>query len=428
MDNLKTVALASGVNLRLLKSEKFKTNLISVYFCLPLKEETATMAALLPRVLKRGTEQFPEMSAISKRAQELYGAALSVGIMKKGDLQLIRFSVESVADKFLSEGITDGVLELISQTVLFPKTENGVFDAGFVEQEKENAKNFIEGLINDKKEYAAVRLNEIMFEGDPYGIFEYGSIKWLEETNEKNLFEFYKNLLNTARVEIFVGGNFSDEEIVAKIQKAFAPLASDREALGEQTAVAKIEENIEVKRVTEEMKVSQSKLCMGFNCGVDVKSKEYYALALFSCIFGGSPFSKLFNNVREKLSLAYYVFSAVERQKGCLKISAGIESSKLSAAYDEIFVQLEKMKNGDFTDEEILSAKKYMSTSLNSVNDSLAAAENFFLGQLMLGKNDSPKEFLENIEKVEKSEIMAAANAVQLDTVYFLKGVGANEV
>lgn len=428
MNGIKSVELCRGVNLRFIGTDKFKTNRISFYIHLPLNRETVTAAALLPRVLKRGTEKYPTMSDISKRAEELYGAAVGSGIGKSGDVQLVRFNIEFVNDKFISESIEKDVIELLKQLVLCPKTENGAFCAEYVKQEKENAKSAILGLINDKKEYAGVRCNEIMFEGDPYGIFEYGSVEDLEKIDEKNLYEFYRTLIETAAIDIIVSGGFDEGKIIDEVKSVFGECLSGRTAAAETTAIAKIEENISVKRVTEPMAVTQSKLCMGFNCGTDPLSDEYYGLRLFCCVFGGSPFSKLFNNVREKLSLAYYVFSAVERRKGCMKISAGIEADKFDAAYDEIMLQLEKMKSGDFADDEIVSAKKYMATGMNSVKDSLAATESFYMEQILLGADETPDGVLEKINAVTRDDIRAAANKVQTDTVYFLKGAAADEV
>ena len=419
--------LSKGVNLHFLKTEKFKTNVISLVLRLPLCRETVTSAALLPRVLKRGTESFSTLSEISKKAEELYGATISAQTVKKGDNQLLVFAVQFVSDSFISETIVAEIINLLKEMVFCPKTVDGAFDKAYVSQEKENAKNFILGLINDKKEYARVKCNEIMFEGDPYGIYEYGYVEDLESIDEKSLYEFYKKVIDTAAADIFVSGSFDDALMKSEVDKSFGKLLSGREVSSAVSGLALCEDGIEVKRVTETMPTSQSKLVMGFNCGIDPKSEDYYALMMFCCIFGGSPFSKLFNNVREKLSLAYYVFAALDRQKSCMKISAGIEAEKFDAAYDEIMIQLGKMKSGDFTDDEIISAKKYFATSLGSIKDSMGASEDFYIGQLLLGTQETIEGLSESLNKVTREQIIKAANSVQEDTVYFLKGVGSNE-
>ncbi len=425
--NINSIKITEGVNLRLLQTEKFKTNRISFYIHLPLARESVTFAALLPRILKRGTEKYPSLGELSKRAEELYGASVSTGIVKKGDTQSIKFTIQFVSDRFLNEKITADAVDLISQLVLFPKLKEDAFDSLWVNQEKENLKNFIEGLINDKKQYANVKCNEIMFEGDPYGIFEYGYVEDIKNIDEKNLYEFYKNILKGSVIDIFASGSFDDELLEAEMKRKFGNLPP-RDASYTKTRLAAVEENICVKNVVEPMPTSQSKLCIGFNCGISPVSEEYYNMMMFSCIFGGSPFSKLFNNVREKLSLAYYVFSAADRQKGYVKISAGIEADKFDSAYDEIMLQLEKMKTGDFSDEEIISAKKYLATSLGSAKDSLGALENFYMGQIMLENDETIDELIEKIGRVDRDGIVKAAQCVQEDTVYFLKGVGNGEI
>ena len=427
MSEIQSFELAKGVNLRFFNTDKFKTNLISFYIHLPLCRETVTKAALLPRILKRGTQKYPTMTHLSKRAEELYGAALSAGISKKGDTELLRFSVQFVSDTFISEGITSEVVDLLKEFVLCPKVENGGFDSEYMRQEKENAKSFILGLVNDKKEYARVRCNEIMFCDDPYGIFEYGYVEDLDSINGEGLFEFYSSLISEAVVDIFAGGSFDVEMMKSELTKAFSCLG-ERDANRIKTRIASIENEIEIKNVTEEMPVTQSKLGMGFNCGVEPTSEEYPTLMLFSCIYGGSPFSKLFNNVRERLSLAYYVFSAVDRHKGCMKISSGIEADKFDEAYDEIMAQLDKMKNGEFSDEEIMSAKKYIATGMGSTRDNLHATEDFYMNQIILGSGDTMDSILEKVNRVSRDEIIRMANRVQLDTIYLLKGVGGNEI
>ena len=422
------IEISKGVNLRLLQTEKFKTNIMSIYFSLPLNRDTVTKAALIPRILKRGSQKFPTMTELSRRAEELYGASIGADIGKRGDMLLLKISTQFVSDSFISESIMSDVSELLKEFVLCPVTKDDGFDKLFVEQEKENAKNYILGLINDKKEYAAARCNEIMFEGDPYGIFAHGYVEDLAEIDEKNLYEFYKEVIKTARIDIFVSGSFDKDAAIAEVKENFKAALCDRDVKLCDTKLATIEENIKVKSVTEEMPVSQSKLAMGFNCGIAPVSKEYYALALFSCLYGGGAISKLFNNVREKLSLAYYVFSMIDRNKGCMKINAGIEASKFDEAYDEIMLQLEKMKNGEFTDEEIDAAKKTFKTQSGTIKDSLAASEDFYMTRALLGYEETVDEFIEKINKVTREEIMAAANSVQLDTVYFLKGVIGSEV
>ncbi len=427
MDIIKTVEITTGVNLRILKADKFKTNSISLYLSFPMSRETVTRAALVPKILKRGTEKYPSFTELSKRTQELYGASLGISNFKKGDLHIIRCNIQYACDSYIGQEITADAVDLLKEVVLCPKCTEGAFAKEWVDQEKINLESLIKSLINDKKEYAQVRCNEIMFEGDPYGIFSQGYAEDLVEIDGKVLYDYYKELIDTAAVDIFASGSFNEEKLVDVVKDAFGGLKPRNGEYG-KTCLADIEDEIAVKRIEEVMPTAQSKLCMGFNMGTSPTDKEYYDAMMFCCIYGGSPFSKLFNNVREKLSLAYYVFSAIDRQKGCMKISAGIESEMFDKAYGEIMLQLEKMKTSDFTDEEIISAKKYIATGLSSTRDSLGATEQYYYTQLLLGSDESIGSLIENIDRVDRDGIIRAANRVQLDTVYFLKGVASNEV
>ena len=427
MDTVKTLEITKGVNLRILKADKFKTNSISLYLSFPMSRKTVTRGALIPKILKRGTEKYPSLSELSKRTQELYGASLGITNFKKGDLHIIRANIQYACDRFIGQEITADAVELLKEVVLCPKCTDGAFVEEWVCQEKVNQESLIKSLINDKKEYAQVRCNEIMFEGDPYGIFSQGYTEDLEKIDGRVLFDFYKELMDTASVDIFASGSFDEDKLTAVVKEAFGGLKARESGYG-KTNLAEIEEGISVKRIEEPMPTAQSKLCMGFNMGVDPTSKEYYDAMVFGCIFGGSPFSKLFNNVREKLSLAYYVYSAIDRQKGCMKISAGIEAEMFDKAYGEIMLQLEKMQKGDFSDDEIVSAKKYIATGLSSTRDSLGATEQYYYTQLLLENDESISSLIENINRVDREGIIRAANTVQLDTVYFLKGVASDEV
>lgn len=420
--------ISRGVNLRFLETDKFKTNVMSVYFCVPLCRENITETALVPRILKRGTEKYPTMTELSRRAEELYGASIGANIGKRGDQAIIRCSAQFVSDSFINESIIGDITELLKEFIFCPAIKDGGFDEEYTAQEKENAKNHILGLINDKKEYASVKCTEIMFEGDPYEIFPYGYVEDLEGIDGKSLFKRYKEIISTSKIDIFVSGCFDKDAVKKNLEESFMPFLSERVAEDCTTKLAENEPDIKVKNVTEEMPVSQSKLSMGFNCGIKPVSDDYYAMTVFSCIYGGSPFSKLFNNVREKLSLAYYVFSAFDRNKSYMKINAGIEASKFDEAFNEIMLQLDSMKKGEFSDDEILSAKMYLKTQTGTIKDSLAATEDFYMGRGLLGYEESVDGFLDKLNEVTRERIVAVANTLQLDTVYFLKGVQENEI
>ncbi len=422
---MQTQPICQGVDLRILSNTKFKTNTLSLFFHIPLKRETVTMAALLPSVLKRGSEKYPKLSDMARHLADLYSASCSAGVRMKGDGEVLYVTMEYIADRYIGENLTGQVLEFLKEFVFSPKVENGGFLPEYVESEKENLRESILGLINDKKEYADSKCREAMFGNTGYGMFEAGYVEDLDGITPQKLYQFYQELLQTAKVDVFLGGTVT-EETEKQVKAVLGEVLAPRNAGYPKTEPA-VSKRSEPQMVVEEMQASQSKLAMGLCCGVNPTEREYYALMLGSCIFGGSPFSKLFNNVREKLSLAYYAAARTDRLKSVMMISSGIQTENYQAAYDEIMVQLEKMKQGEIEEAELIAAKKYLENGLCSMEDSLRAKEDYYLSQAILGQEQSLEELLTCLNRVTKEEIVDVMQKVTLDTVYFLKGNGVGE-
>lgn len=412
--------ICDGVDLRMIENSKFKTNTLSIFFHIPLKRETVTKAALLPSVLKRGTEKYPEFKLLTRHLADLYSASCGGGIRQKGDGEVLYFTIEYVADAYIGENLTTKAAEFLRELVFRPLLKDGGFLPEYVESEKTNLKNAILGLINDKKEYADVKCRESMFGTDGYGMFEAGYTEDLEEITPQNLYAFYQDVLANAKADIFVGGTLSEESIHT-ICEILTPELKPRQASAVKTEPA-VPVREKAQEIVEKIPVAQSKLAIGLRCGVKPTSKEYYALMLGSCIFGGSPFSKLFNNVREKLSLAYYAACRTDRLKSVMMISSGIETKNFQKAYDEIMAQLDAMKQGEFTEGELAAAKKYLANGLTAMNDSMRTLEDYYLSQGILGQNQSPEALIDCLNQVTISEIQAVMKQVTVDTVYFLKG------
>ena len=415
-----TERIKNGVDFHYLSAEKFKTNTISVFFNIPLKRETVTKAALLPAVMKRGTEKHRTMLEISKYLDELYSATLHAGIRVKGDGEVLYFTIEYIRDEFIGESLTEKITALLKEFLFEPLCDEGGFNEEYLTGEKRNLKNAIEGLINDKREYVEFKCREAMFGGEGYGMFEAGRVEDLPGITRGNLYEFYNEIINGAKADVFVSGSFS-EAALDMIKNSLCGAFPERDADYVKTEAAAPREGVE-EYITEEIPVVQSKLCIGLKCGIEPTSKMYYALMLGGCVFGGSPFSKLFNNVREKLSLAYYAASRTERFKSTMFISCGIETEKYQAAYDEIIAQFEKMKNGEIEDSEIENSKLYMSSRFTSMKDSLRTMEDYYLSQAIMGNDGGIDQLIERTNEVTKEEIVEAFNRIKLDVVYFLKG------
>lgn len=422
---MKSRKICDGVDLRIIESPKFKTNRLSVFFHIPMKRETVTRAALLPSVLKRGCEKYPEYKQMTRHLADLYSAVCGGGIRQKGDGEVLYFTIDYVADAYIGENLTARAAEFLRELVFRPLVKDGGFLTEYLESEKTNLKNAILGLINDKKEYADVKCREAMFGTDGYGMFEAGYAEDLDAITPQSLYAFYNEVLQTAKVDIFVSGSVG-EDCVDEICEILTPELKPRDASAVATVPA-VSERTEIQRVCEEISVAQSKLSIGLCCGVDPSSDEYNALMLGGCIFGGSPFSKLFLNVREKLSLAYYASCRIDRIKSVMMISSGIETKNFRQAYDEIMVQLQAMKNGEITEEELAAAKKYLTNGLTAMNDSMQTLEDYYLSQGILGQNQSPEELIACLDKVGIAEIRAVMQKVTADTVYFLKGAEETE-
>ncbi len=422
---MQTKSICQGVDLRILEDSKFKTNTLSIFFHIPLKRETVTSAALLPSVLKRGSQKYPKLSDMARHLEDMYSASCSAGVRMKGDGEVLYFTMEYIADAYIGENLTGQALAFLQEFVFAPLVQNDGFMPDYVESEKTNLRQAILGLINDKKEYTDVKCREAMFGTEGFGMFEAGYVEDLDGITPQTLYRFYKEVLRSAKVDIFMGGTV-DDDAVQWVQKAFAERLAPRDADYCKTQVA-VSSRSEMQNVTEEIDAVQSKLAMGLCCGVSPTAEEYYALMLGSCIFGGSPFSKLFNNVREKLSLAYYASCRTDRFKSVMMISSGIETRNYQAAYDEILVQLRKMQQGEIEDAEIEAAKKYMATGLHSIEDSLRAMEDYYLSQVIMGQEQSLEELLGCLQKVTREQIQAVMQKVKPDTVYFLKGNAGGE-
>ena len=415
--------LADGVYLTYLPARKFKTSLLSAQFVTPLAEETTSAYALLPAVLRRGTVTYPDMGALSARLDGLYGARVDYTVRKKGENQCVGFVASFIDDSFAPGGekLLESVAALLGELVCDPATERGRFVPAYFESEKTNLIDAIRSIINDKRDYADGRLLREMCAGEPYGVPRLGSETSAEKLQPKKLYALYGRLIATARLELFYSGSADLDRVERALQTAFSTLP--RETIQEAAAARDHAPRQEVLRVTEALDVTQGKLGMGFACG----SGDVPALLMGNTLFGGSSNSKLFMNVREKLSLCYYASSLYHRQKGIITVSYGIEFDKFQQAYDEILAQLEAVRKGDLEDWELEGARSTLLNAYASMGDSQGKLENFYLGQAATGQSETPEALAEQVRQVTAQRIFDAMSTVTLDTVYFLKGKEAAE-
>lgn len=420
---LKRQQLAEGVYLNYIPTEKFKAGFIQMRFILPMQKETASKNALLFHVMQRGSEKYPNLTAMRKRGDELYDSHLSAGCWKYGDSQVISLECSPLGQKYAIDDtdITAGVIDLMEDVLLHPVTEDGVFKAEYVEGEKIQLIGRARSIINNKGQYAATRATEVMFEGDPFGIRDIGTPEDIEKVCPKCLYEQYLTVLKTARVEIFAVGSYDEKYLAKRFSEIFSGI-NRGDVYSPATTPLSAERTGEIKKVYERQNVTQGKLVLGFRTGCDRSCDDFYLMKLFNEIFGGSACSKLFMNVREKLSLCYYCSSSLLSEKGAMIIHSGIEFANEQKAVDEINVQLEKMKSGDITDEEIDNAKKSLCDGILGNEDSTRAMAGWFFGNIMTGQTTTPEQAMDEIKSATKEQIVEKAKKVTLDTYYFLCG------
>ena len=410
--------LADGVYLTYLPARKFKTSLLSAQFVTPLRKETASAYALLPAVLRRGTVSYPDMGVMASYLDQMYGARVDYTIRKKGENQCVGFVASMIDDSYAlgGERLLEPVAALLGELICEPVTKHGRFIPDYFESEKTNLIDAIRSLINDKREYADSRLLREMCAGEPYGISRLGDEESVEKLQPKKLYALYKELIATSRLELFYSGSASLKRVEQALLSAFATMPRDvvQEIAIPQEHMAREE----ILRIEDAMDVTQGKLGMGFSCGSD----DTAALLMGNTLFGGSSNSKLFLNVREKLSLCYYASSLYHRQKGLITVSSGIEFENFQKAYDEIMAQLDAVCRGDLEDWELEGAKSTLLNAYASMGDSQGKLENFYLGQAATGQSETPEELAQQVRDVTPERIFRAMETVKLDTVYFLKG------
>lgn len=415
--------LLPGVSLTQVRSTKFKTGVLSLQLILPLKKETAALGALLPAVLRRGTVRFPDTAALSAELDMLYGAGISCTVRKKAESQCIGFVASFLDDRFVPDGsrLLEPVCALLGELLCSPVTRNGRFLGEYVEVERENLCDMIRGVLDDKRDYADLRLLQEMCAQEPYGVDRLGDEKSAARISNQTLCRFYREALQSARVELFYCGSAEPTRVEDALRSALAPLPRGR--VSESAAVERRASPDTPRVVSEAMDITQGKLALGLRAA----SADEPALLLANMLFGGYANSRLFLNVREKLSLCYYASSVYHRSKGIWTVSCGIEPDKYDDTLGEILHQLDELRRGALEPWELEAAKRCIIGSLRAREDSAGRMEEMFLTQAVTGIAESTEELIAALEAVTPERVAAAAQSVTLDTIYFLHGEEAAE-
>ena len=416
--------LFPGVWLRTVHTNKFKSAYLSVTLLAPLEPETAAANALIPSVLRRGTAAHPDMESLSAALDELYGGAIEPAVRRKGETQCVGFVASFLDDAYALNGekILESAAALLGELLLRPYTQDGIFCPDYTAGERANLIDRIRGQINDKRSYATHRLIQLMCGEEAFGTDKLGDETTAAAITPASLWQRYQELLRTAAVEVYYCGSAQPERVEAALSSALSGLPVN-EARVVPDCEVRIHAGTQPRVVEEALDVTQGKLAMGFRTGgLTCWEEEYPALAMCSAVFGGTTLSKLFLNVREKLSLCYYASSMLEKLKGLMLVSSGIEFDKYQTARDEILAQLEAVRRGEIADWELEGARRTLISGHLATLDDQARQEEFWLGQAAAGLDTTIQELAGQFETITREQVAQAARKLELDTIYFLKG------
>lgn len=415
------------IKIKRFENNKFKTNEIAVFATIKQTQENATKNALIPAVLRRGSTNYRNQLEISKKLENMYGANFNCGVDKSGDYIILKFFIETINNEYSDskENLAQEAFNLLTDIVFNPLVENDGFNINYVKQEKDNLAKIINSKKDDKANYAYQRCIEEMFKNNPYGIYKYGSLQDLEKINEKNLYGYYLNIIQNSQIFIYINGKNAnsinvDENINNNFKIAFNNNSNEyneNDDLQEKNENAEIVALQPINIVKEKLDVTQGKLIIGLNA----PSENKYAVTMYNTILGGGANSKLFQNVREKESLAYYASSRYIRRKNAIIIRTGIELANYDKAVKVIKEQLEEMKKGNISDYELASAKTLILASLKLIPESQEDIMAFDFDQDVFNENLTFEQYYKKIENITLKEIIDVANQVKINTIYYLE-------
>ena len=413
--------LFPGITLRCFADTRFKQGCLSIQIVRPQCKKEAAMNALIPTVLLRGCKSCPDLRSITNRLDELYGASVGTMVRRVGDYQATGLYCAFLEDRFAMAGdrILEPMMQFLGQLLLEPLTEDGGFDRSFVASEKKNLISTIESELNDKRAYAMGKLLRTMCRADSFGVPRLGDKESVATIDAKALYAHYLHILQTSPIELFYMGATRGETVAALVRNMLSPIVRNYVPIAPQTPF----HDDGGSDISEHMDAAQSVLCMGFVTDITSDSPDFAAMQVLNNIFGAGMTSKLFMQVREKMSLCYAIGSGYYGSKGIMTVSAGIDREKETEVREEVLSQLTACCRGEITEEELNAAKEALLSSLRGIHDSPGSIESYYSTHQLSGAFRSPAQYMEEIQAVTMERVIAAANTVRLHTTYFLKGV-----
>lgn len=416
--------IAEGIRFCSVKTDKFKTCRVNISLAMPL-DRNASARAILPFMFSRRCAKYPDYTSLNRVLDELYGAAVSAGVLKRGEAQVISFSMSAIDDRFALDGdkVALECTKLLADMIFDPLTEGESFPEDIIEQEKRLLVEAIENEQNDKRRYAMLRCEQLMFADEAYGINRFGSVEDVKALTPDAVYAAWRDVLEKATVQITMVSSMDPQPIVDLIKEKFSEIERHPVEIKTQfvSGLPKPE------YISESMPLKQGKLVMGFRTGMRSEDDMMPAMKVAVDIFGGGTYSKLFSVVREKMSLCYYCSAALFNSKGIVMVQSGIEDANEEKAKNEIINQLRLTAEGEFTDEDFSSSIKSLTDSILGNSDTPEEITAWYASQILRNELKAPETYAKEIGSVDRAEVVRAAKTIMLDTIFMLKSSGEAE-
>jgi len=412
------------VRLTCYRTDKFRTGSLSVLLMSELKRETAEKNALLPHVLRRGTAEYPDLPALDRALDNLYGAEIRPVVMKWGEMQGVGFAAEFADDAFLpgEKSLPEKMIRLVGSMLLEPVTRGGMLLADYVESEREKLADEIASAVNGKMGYALKSLRGKMCQGERYAVDRLGEESRMRAVGYQGLSKHYRRLLSQARVEICFCGSAEFSRVARAVTEVFASMPRGGGEAMRPTQILPTPKKQELRRFEETMDVTQGKLVMGFRLGSAMEHPDYPVISVFQTMFGGSSSSMLFRSLRQEKQLCYAVHSQADRHKGVMFVCAGIDADRAEEAADAVHGELSRAAEGDFTPEELESAKRELVNAYRSAGDDPWSLCSLGMEFAFLGLACTPEEYAGLVDCVTKEQVAAFAAGIREDARFLLRG------
>lgn len=421
MINLKKQTICDGVNFTCINDSRFKTNRISATMFMPLTNGTASINAILPFILSRSCKEYPSFIKLNERLSELYGATIYASVNKIGEAQALTISINGIDDRYSldDKSVSQELIRLLCSIIFRPNLNSyNKFKEDDIIQEKRQLVELIDSESNDKKVYSKLRCEQLMCANEKFGINRLGTKEQLLNLNCDDIYFAWRNIVKTSQIELIMICSSDFEVSYQTFKDEFSKI---KRSFTSNINTEVVRESKKVKEYTDKMDVSQCKLVMGFRAGVATPDNEVAAMRVMTALFGGTPHSKLFLNVREKMGLCYYCSAKYDRFKGIIFVESGVEKSNVNKAKEEILNQLKSIKNGDFNESEIFATKLALSNNFRTLSDHIVGLESYYISQVFDKEILTPEQQAEKINNVTKEDIINVSNKITLDTVYLLE-------